>query len=120
MVVKKRMKNELGVKVRKALVASSAYGVRGYGAFYYGAGANTHGIYQVRTRFGKHVQVKEKFYFPKNPQLPDQQNWRGIFADAVAGWQGLTNEQQAIYNKKAKYKNLSGYNLYISEYLLSN
>ena len=120
MVVLTGIKNGIGVKIRKKIVASSAYGVRKYGAFYYGAGAEVHGIYRVRHRWGKVIQEKMPFYFPTNPQLPDQQNWRGIFANAVAGWQGLTDQQKAVYNKRAKYKNFSGYNLYINEYLLSN
>lgn len=78
------------------------------------------GIYRTRHRWGKVIQEKLPFYTPTNPQTGPQQNWRGIFSDAVAGWQALTDEQKNQYNEKAKYKNLSGYNLYISEYLYSH
>ena len=114
------VKHGLGVKIRGKVIAPSAYGVRKYGAFHYGAGAKTHGIYQVRTRFGKHVQVKEKHYWPTNPQLPDQQANRQKMTDAVAAWQALTDEQQAVYNKNAIGKEMSGYNLFLREYLLSH
>lgn len=120
MVVLTGIKNGLGIKVRKKLTGSSAYGVRGYGAFYYGAGAQFHGIYRVRHRWGKVIQEKMPFYWPTNPQLPAQQAWRGIFTDAVAGWQGLTDEQKEVYNKKAVGKRMSGYNLFLSEYLFSH
>lgn len=113
-------KNGLGVKIRGKVTAPSAYGVRKYGAFYYGAGAKTHGIYQVRTRFGEHVQVKEKHYWPTNPQTGPQQANRQKMTDAVAAWQALTGEQQAVYNKNAIGKEMSGYNLFLSEHLLSN
>jgi len=78
------------------------------------------GIYQIRTRYGKQVQIKEVFYTPTNPQTEAQQAWRAIFADAVAGWQGLTQTEKDVYNQRVKYKNLSGYNLYLKEYLLSH
>ena len=120
MVVLTGIKNGIGVKIRKAIVASSAYGVRGYGAFYYGAGAEIHGIYQVRTRFGKHVQVKEKFYVPTNPQTENQQANRQKYTDSIIAWRALTNQQKAEYNKKAIGKRMSGYNLFQQEYLLSN
>ena len=110
----------LGIQIRKKITASSAYGARKYGAFHYGAGAKFHGIYQVRTRFGKQVVVKEKHYVPTNPQTEPQQAWRGTFAAAVTSWQGLTPEQKDVYNEKARYKNYSGYNLYLREYLLSH
>lgn len=109
----------LGIKVRKILTGSSAYGVRGYGAFHYGAGADFHGIYRVRVILGKSTQEKMDFYIPANPQTPGQQNWRAKLRAAVIAWLALTDEQKEVYNKKAKYKDYSGYNLYISEFLLS-
>jgi len=46
-----------------------------------------------------------------------QQARREKFAAAVAAWQSLTPEQKEVYNKKAMRKNMSGYNLYLSEYM---
>ena len=113
-------KNGVGVKIRKALVASSAYGVRGYGAFHYGAGAEIHGIYQVRTRTGEHVQVKEKFYVPDNPQTEAQQAHRQKYGQGVEAWRALTPGQKAVYNKYAIGQNMSGYNFFMKIYLLSH
>ena len=112
--------NPLGDQIRRSIRAPSQYGVRGYGAHSYGAGADICGIYQIRVRKGKQIIVKEKFYVPTNPQTEGQQAWRQIFADAIAGWQALTSEQKAVYNINAKYKPYSGYNLYLREYLQSH
>lgn len=81
---------------------------------------NVLGIYQVRTRYGKQVQVKEVFYTPTNPQTAPQQANRQKITDGVIAWQSLTDPQKNVYNQKAKYKPYSGYNLYLREYLLSN
>lgn len=81
---------------------------------------NVYGIYQVRTRYGKQIIVKEVFYTPTNPQSVPQQANRQKLTDAVAAWQGLTNEQKEIYNEIARYKPFSGYNIYIGEYILSH
>lgn len=120
MAVIKGIKQGVGVKIRKKIVAPSAYGVRNYGGFHYGAGAKTHGIYRVRHRWGKVIQEKLPFYWPTNPQLPDQQANRQKMTDAVAAWQALTDEQQAVYNKNAIGKRMSGYNLFLREHLLSH
>lgn len=120
MVIISGVKEGLGVKIRKKLTASSAYGVRGYGAFHYGAGANFHGIYRVRHRWGKIIQEKLPFYFPTNPQTEAQQTNRQKMNNAVVAWQALTDEQKEVYNEIAKGKDLSGYNVFLSEYLLSH
>ena len=120
MVVLKGIKLGLGGKIRGKLGAPSAYGTRDYGAHEYGSGAKTIGIYQVRTRFGGRVQVKEKYYVPTNPQTGPQQTNRAKMTAAVIAWQALTPEQKEIYNENAKNKSYSGYNLFLSEYLLSH
>ena len=120
MVVINLAEHGIGGQIRKKLGAPSTYGTRGYGAHQYGAGAKFFGIYQIRTRDGKQVQVKRKYYVPTNPQTIPQQANRQKYANALIGWQNLTNDQKEVYNKKAKYKSLSGNNLYISEYLLSH
>lgn len=78
------------------------------------------GIYRVRRRWGKVIHERLPFYTPTNPQTVPQQANRQKLTDAVAGWQGLTNNQKEIYNERARYKPFSGYNLYIGEYILSN
>lgn len=114
------IKEGIGVKIRKGLVAPSAYGSRKYGAFHYGAGANIHGIYRVRHDGIKIIQERMPFYVPTNPQTVPQQANRQKLTDAVVAWQGLTGPQKAVYNQNAIGKGMSGYNLFLSEYLYSN
>lgn len=120
MAVIKGIKQGVGVKIRKKMTASSGYGGRNYGGFHYGAGAKTQGIYRVRHRWGKTVQEKLPLYWPTNPQTGPQQANRQKYADSVVAWQALTPEQQAVYNKNAIGKRMSGYNLFQREYLLSH
>ncbi len=109
MVVMTGIKKGIGIKIRKKLGHVGAADPKG-----------VYGIYQVRTKWGKHIQVKEKFYVPKNPQTGPQQANRQKLTDAVAAWQALTDQQKAVYNKNAIGKGMSGYNLFLSEYLFSH
>lgn len=79
-----------------------------------------YGIYQMRmTKRGK-VPYKMKFYRPTNPRTPAQQENRQKFAQAMAEWQSLTEEQKLKYNKEARKINLFGRNLFIREYYQKN
>ena len=107
------------VQARKRLGRSSEYGQKIYGKYQYGQYNALYGIYQVRTYGGKQQTVLSPFYIPSNPQTETQQANSAKMTAAVLAWQGLTTEQKEVYNTRAKYKNLSGYNLYLREYLLS-
>lgn len=78
------------------------------------------GIYRTDNVSGYTRYYREPYYITKNPRYAPQQAWRGIFADAIAGWQGLTPPEKEVYNQRAKYKKFSGYNLFIKEYLSSH
>jgi hypothetical protein len=54
---------------------------------------------------------------PRNPDTEAQRAVRGAFREAVRSWQSMPPEEQHTYNRKARYLNMSGYNLYISNYL---
>lgn len=54
---------------------------------------------------------------PRNPDTEDQRTVRRSFAQAVKSWQGITQEKRDKFNRRARNLNMSGYNLYISEYL---
>lgn len=107
----------VGVEIRGKIQAPASYGTRGYGAHSYGAGADISGIYQVRTRYNKRVQVKMKLYVPTNRQTEIQQAWRAVFSAAVAAWHVLTENQKEEYRVAAKTLAMTGFNLFISEYL---
>jgi len=78
------------------------------------------GIYRTDNVTGKVKNYREPYYITRNPRTSDQQAWRQIFADAISAWQALTQEQKDQYNKDAKGKGLSGYNLFLKEYLKSH
>jgi len=120
MVVLTGINQGIGAKIKGKIEASSGYGNRKYGAFRYAAGAEEQGIYQVRTRFDKKTQVKEKLYIPTNPQTGPQQAWRQVYTDSIVAWHNLTDEQKEIYNENAIGQKMSGYNLFQKEYLLSH
>jgi len=86
------------------------------------------GIYQQRIKRkgfwtkdwqprGRKANFKMKFYTPFNPQTVPQQANRSKFAIAISNWQGFTNEQRLVYNRRSKRLRMSGYNLYIKEYM---
>lgn len=110
----------MGLEVRGKVGAPSAYGYASYGIFPYGAGAKEFGIYRLWTRYPPQRIIKNEYYFPTNRQTVPQQANRQKYADGVAAWQTLTDEQKDVYNKRAEYKKFSGYNLFLKEYLLSN
>ena len=66
----------------------------------------------------------ERYYVPFNPQTAFQQEGRSMFQYAVSDWQALSSEEKASWNYYQDYRRrrpvMSGYNLFISKYLLSN
>jgi len=107
------------------------YGYNKYGTEKYANAQSPWGIFRIRRERkdfltagekedGPQYIQRETFHIPANPQTEIQQSNRTKFAEAITSWQSLTNEQKEAYNKKAERKQLSGYNLYISEYMLSN
>lgn len=110
----------MGLAVRGKVGAPSAYGTAGYGIFKYGAGAKFMGIYKIVVINGKQTQIREDYYVPTNPQTESQQANRQKLTNGVTAWQALTSSAKSVYNERAKYKKLSGYNLFLKEYLLSH
>lgn len=65
----------------------------------------------------KKTQCIRTYFMPRNPDTLSQRNVRNSFANAVKSWQALTAEERFKYLRKARGRNLSGYNLFISEYM---
>jgi len=65
----------------------------------------------------------ERYYVPTNPQTSPQQDNRSMFQSAVVAWQGLGASDWASWNYYQDVRRrrpiMSGYNLFISKYLLS-
>jgi len=96
----------LSVKARKK------FGMRAGGV----PGPNACIFQQRKCKDGKRT-IKMKYYTPTNPQTIPQQANRSKFANAITAWQSLTLTQKEGYNERAKYKQYSGYNLFIREYM---
>lgn len=77
------------------------------------------GIYRTGSVAGRTRYYRDPYYIIKNPRTPAQQTNRGKYAAGVTGWQGLTDPQKEVYNQRAIGKKMSGYNLYLREFLLS-
>jgi len=74
------------------------------------------------TRLGHLYQKKYAYIVPTSINNIEGQPARDAMAEAVLNWQTvLTTEEKTAYNRKAaKQGGLSGYNLYIGEYIEAN
>lgn len=104
---------------RKKFARVSTYGKEVYGVNLYGNAIKEAGIYQMRRCKVGRRPIKMKFYRPTPNESEAQAAGRDKFSAAVLAWQGLTNEQKEVYRRGAVGKPLSGYNLYLREYMLS-
>ena len=57
---------------------------------------------------------------PKNPRSVKQRAHRGRMEAAVAAWKGLSEEEKDKYRNRAKYQSRTGYNLFISEFMVDS
>ena len=62
-------------------------------------------------------QYSKRYVVPANPRTVQQQIQRGKFAQAVHAWQALSPADKQTFRQLAKNLPLSGYNLFISQYL---
>jgi len=62
-------------------------------------------------------QYVKPYKKPKNPRTLKQQTQRAKIPDALAAWRALSSAQKAVWDKKARNKPKSGYNLFTSNYL---
>jgi len=110
----------LADQARNKLGQTSVYGCRVYGGFQYGEDVDIYGIYKIIRGVVGQIIVKTRFYIPNNPRTIPQQLNRQKYTDSILVWQNLTEEQKSVYNNRVKGQKLSGYNLFIKEYLLSH
>lgn len=54
---------------------------------------------------------------PRNPNTEAQRTVRRTFRDAVISWQSLTGDEKYSFRQKARFLNMSGYNLFISQFM---
>ena len=63
------------------------------------------------------TQCIRRHVVPFNPNTPGQQAVRSSFRDAVHAWQVLPDAEKGGWKYKARYRNLTGYNMFVSWYL---
>jgi len=99
----------LGETIRKSIAKTTIFRNRG-GNGYYGS-----------QRY-KRYQSKYPYVVPVSINNPEGQPARDALKQAVLNWQiVLTEEEKATYNEYAKrHLCMSGYNLYIKEYIRAN
>ncbi len=96
------------------------YGVASFGIDIFADIILLSGIYRTDNVTGITRFYREPFYITKNPRYGPQQANRAKMTAAVLAWKALTQEQKNQYNKNAIGKRMSGYNLFLKEYLLSH
>ena len=99
----------LGFTVRKQLRHEVIFRVRRGNGF-------------VGAVIGKQYQDKYKYFVPSSINNIQGQPARDALTTAVSNWKNvLTDSEKAEYNKRAMIKGgLSGYNIYIGEYIKAN
>ena len=106
-------------KTNSPLWSLRAWGQVGESAVSFWCGSAGSGIFR---RERDYTQL-ERYYVPFEPSTASQvSNW-DAFASAVAAWQGLGTSDHASWNYYQDVRRrrpiMSGYNLFISKYLLS-
>jgi hypothetical protein len=62
-------------------------------------------------------QCVRSYVAPRNPDTLAQRIVRRAFGEAVRSWQSMSLDEKYNYTRKARHLNMSGYNLFISNYL---
>jgi len=66
------------------------------------------------------IQCVRRHVIPGNPDTAAQRAVRSSFADAVHAWQALADQEKAMWRQKARYRNVTGYNMFVSRYMKDN
>jgi hypothetical protein len=69
-------------------------------------------------RAGK--QYFRTYIIPNDPKTAKQMAQRKKYARAVEVWKKLADNEKNIYNRRAANLNMSGYNLFVSEFTSRN
>lgn len=83
-----------------------------------GAGGVFGGVITVQKKHRGHCMYYSPG--PTDRRTTDQLSQRSEFSDASVGWNSLSPVEQSVWNADAPPKFATGYNFYLSEYLLGN
>lgn len=100
-------------------VSNTSFGACRFGASEYADLILLSGIYRKNGPHGGNYFNRLNYQNPKNPRTILQQAQRQKVTDGVPSWKLLTDEQKLDLDKRAQGKHMTGFNLYLREYLLS-
>jgi hypothetical protein len=110
----------ISFEARKKMGIPNQYGHIVYAVARYGEKNDYAGIYQIRKSPKGRYVVRMKFSVPPETAARIANPRRGIFANAILAWQALDALQKEAFRIKSKSKNMSGYNVFLHEYLISH
>ncbi len=61
-----------------------------------------------------------KYVVPANPDTEAQHCHRSLFAEAMAAWKLLSEDEKQVYRKKSRKLRIHGHNLFIKQYMKSH
>ena len=101
-------------------VSPYQYGKREYAEAKFGENLTYEGIFQKLNKKTGDVYARLNFYFPKYSRNELQDISRINFANGVLAWQSLTASQKEVFRVKSFGRRMTGFNLFLHEYLISN
>ena len=121
----------ISFEARKKFGIPNQYGYSIYGIARYGEKNDFAGIYQIRhTPYGVFPPTKKvppgrfvvrmRHYAPPETAARLANPRRVIYGNAVGAWRALSTLQKESYHLKSKSKHMSGYNVFMKEYLISH
>lgn len=116
---------------RGKTMAGGGYGIARHGSAYYGDEKIIGGIYQrklvglgstlaPRKQAGRWGISRMKYYSPPETPLRIANPMRAIFGAAVGAYQSLSDAEKLVLHKRARNRSMSGYNLFISDWMQSH
>lgn len=110
----------IGFSVRKKAGIAGGCGFARCGNTKCGSAYEMRGIFQQRHMKKGIDTIKMRAYRSTNPRTDPQQANRSKFADAMAAWMALTDDQKAAYTKRAKRRAMFGWGLFVRDYFQSH
>ena len=78
------------------------------------------GVYKVWRRYGKITNWRCNFWVQPYPGSAKQSAHQAIFREGLEAWRLLTSSQKQVYKVKSYGKPMTGYNVFMKEFLLGH
>jgi hypothetical protein len=78
------------------------------------------GVYQKKYMWGRSYISKQRFYRSIDTKTDAQLAWRAVFVEGKQAYDALSSEEKQAWRDRTKRKTMTGYNLFMSEYLNSH